>query len=236
MQKKSLAVTVACFLLIILMLLVTWKFKLNYFFSSSVIIILSLTPFFFSFENRRPDARELVIIAVMTALAVVSRVAFIALPTIKPVIAVIMLAGFAFGPQVGFLTGALTAFVSNFIFSQGPWTPWQMLAWGIAGLIAGAFSRAKIVTGENRITSAILGFVTVIGITGPILDIGSTFMMSTTITLKRIAMFLGTGFAVNLPLAISTAVTLFLITGSMMRKLERVQIKYGIFQEGGKTQ
>ncbi len=229
MRNKSFVISLISIFSILVLVYVTYKFNIHYYLTASMIILISMIPVYFSFENRKPDSKEVVVIAIITALAVVSRVAFIALPTIKPVIAVIMLSGFAFGPSAGFLCGSTTAFVSNFMFSQGAWTPWQMLAYGLAGLIAGLLSKANLITGKNRVTSAVLGFILVMLVVGPVLDLGSVFLMSNVVTLKRIALFLSSGLVMNVPLAISTAVTLFLITGSMMKKLERVQIKYGIF-------
>ena len=71
-------------------------------------------------------------------IAAVSRVAFVFLPYMKPLTGIVMLTAVAFGPQAGFLTGAMAIFASNFFFSQGPWTPWQMFAYGVAGFLAGA--------------------------------------------------------------------------------------------------
>jgi len=96
-------------------------------------------PFFWVFDKKKPQARELVPIAVMAALGVVGRTVFavVPLPNFKPVSAIVIITAVAFGPETGFLTGALTGFVSNFIFGQGPWTPWQMFCWGMIGFIAG---------------------------------------------------------------------------------------------------
>ena len=96
-------------------------------------------PFFLVFEKKKPQARELVPIAVMAALGVVGRTLFslIPLPNFKPVSAIVIITAVAFGPETGFLTGALTGFLSNFIFGQGPWTPWQMFCWGMIGFVAG---------------------------------------------------------------------------------------------------
>ena len=93
----------------------------GYYIAGVLIIIFSMVPFFAQFEMRRPEAREMVMIAVMCGIAVASRAAFIMLPQVKPVIGIIIIAGMAFGPGGGFLTGSLTAFVSNFIFGQGLW-------------------------------------------------------------------------------------------------------------------
>ena len=59
------------------------------------------------------------------------------LPQFKPVLALTIIAGVAFGGEVGFLVGAMTMLTSNMIFGQGPWTPWQMFAMGIIGFLAG---------------------------------------------------------------------------------------------------
>lgn len=83
-------------------------------------------------------------LAVMAALGVVGRTVFqlIPLPNFKPVSAIVIITAIAFGPEAGFMTGALTAFVSNFIFGQGPWTPWQMFCWGMIGFVAGRLQKS----------------------------------------------------------------------------------------------
>ena len=82
----------------------------------------------------------------MSALAVVGRTVFsiVPLPNFKPCSAIIMITAIVFGPETGFLTGALTAFVSNFIFGQGPWTPWQMFTWGLLGFLTGLMKNAGL--------------------------------------------------------------------------------------------
>ena len=95
----------------------------NYYLISVLIINELLVPFFLSFENKKPSPRELVIISVVCAIAVASRVLFAAIPQFKPIVAIIIISGICFGAETGFLTGAITAFVSNIYFTQGPWTP-----------------------------------------------------------------------------------------------------------------
>ena len=129
-MKKSHILSAACiFLLIPLTLFLGSRIKGRWYYLTSTVVILEIMlPFFAAFESRRPQPRELVTIAVMSALATASRVAFIFLPYFKACTGVIMITGIAFGPEAGFLTGAVTAFASNFFFGQGPWTPWQMFA------------------------------------------------------------------------------------------------------------
>lgn len=115
-------------------------------------LLASAIPFILVFDKKKPQARELVPIAVMAAIGVVGRTVFeiIPLPNFKPCSAIIIITAVAFGPEAGFLTGALTAFVSNFIFGQGPWTPWQMFTWGLVGFLAGILQNAGVFKGRSR--------------------------------------------------------------------------------------
>ena len=103
----------------------------------AAVALLSVIPFFLSFERSKSDERHVVILAVMVALASASRAIFVFLPAFKPVTAIVVLTAIYFGPMSGFICGSMSALVSNFFFSQGLWTPMQMFTWGIIGLIAG---------------------------------------------------------------------------------------------------
>ncbi len=109
----------------------------HYYLISVAIICVALAIFALRFEERRPRAREVVVIAVLVALAVAGRAAFFMVPQFKPVAALVIIAGVALGPKTGFLVGVLSGFVSNFVFGQGPWTPFQMIGFGLVGLLAG---------------------------------------------------------------------------------------------------
>ncbi len=101
--------------------------------ASLAVAALSLLLFLAGFERRRTGQRRLVAVAVMVALCIVGRF----IPFFKPITALTVLSAMYFGAEAGFLTGALSALLSNFYFGQGPWTPFQMLAWGLIGLMAG---------------------------------------------------------------------------------------------------
>lgn len=103
---------------------------------SVCIALLSCLPFFLAFEKKNGNVQLAVILAVMTALSVLGRFAFAAIPHFKPVSAIVIITGMYLGAQSGFLCGALSAVLSNILFGQGPWTPFQMLAWGLIGLFA----------------------------------------------------------------------------------------------------
>lgn len=112
---------------------------------SSLILILLLAATFSGFEKRRPAAREVVMIALMTALTAGIHLIFHVTIPAQTGTAMVIIAGAALGPDSGFLIGALSRFVCNFYIGQGSWTPWQMICWGILGYLAGfAFSRIEV--------------------------------------------------------------------------------------------
>lgn len=115
----------------------------NYYLVSVAIIAIAFLIFCFCYEKKKPQAREIVTLAVMSAIAIASRAAFAMIPFFKPMMGIIMITGMAFGSGAGFLTGAVTGFVSNFIFGQGPWTPWQMFAYGVGGALAGFLAKKE---------------------------------------------------------------------------------------------
>src|SRR2546423_14731914 len=86
------------------------------------------------YERRRPDAKLVALVATLAALAALGRVAFAAVPNVKPTTDIVLIAGYALGAGPGFAVGALAALCSNFFFGQGPLRPWEMAAWGGAGL------------------------------------------------------------------------------------------------------
>jgi energy-coupling factor transport system substrate-specific component len=90
---------------------------------------------------RAVPAQELALVAALSALATASRVLFASLPNVKPVTFIVLVSGIGLGPGAGFMVGATTALVSNFFFGQGPWTPWQMMAWGLVGVAGGLMGR-----------------------------------------------------------------------------------------------
>lgn len=101
------------------------------------VVIAACVAGFVIMEHRKMDVRKIALIAVMTAMSVAGRFVFAALPGFKPVTAVVVLCGMYLGADAGFICGALSALISNCYFGQGPWTPFQMLVWGIIGLVAG---------------------------------------------------------------------------------------------------
>ena len=104
---------------------------------SALVAALILVYYYLRFEEKKSDAKLIAILGSLAALSVAGRCLFAAIPNVKPSTFIIIVTGYVFGPLSGFMVGATTALVSNIFFGQGPWTIWQMLAWGIAGLVAG---------------------------------------------------------------------------------------------------
>jgi energy-coupling factor transport system substrate-specific component len=109
------------------------------------------------YERTRPSAQVVALVAALAALAIAGRIAFAAFPNVKPTTDIVVFAGYALGPAPGFAVGALTALVSNLWFGQGPWTPWQMVGWGMCGLLGAALALTR--WQPNRfVLAAVCGF------------------------------------------------------------------------------
>lgn len=231
MKKSGIFSVLVIFLLIPLTLLLGTKLKGRaYYLISTLVVIEIMLPFFFRFESRRPQARELVILAVMAALAAVSRVVFAFSPYLKTITGIIMITGIAFGAEAGFLTGAVAAFASNFFFGQGPWTPWQMFAYGFGGFFAGLIFH-KHISWRKPWILAPFGFLTILLLVGPMLDSCTVFTVLTKFTKKNIMIIYGQGVPVNITHGIGAALTLFFVSRPLLSKLERLQTKYGMMEE-----
>ena len=229
LQKRTVTATLLILLLIPLTLFVGVYYFAGrkYYFISLLILLECMLPFFLIFEGRKPQARELVLIAVLVALNVAGRAAFFMLPEFKPVVAMTILAGVAFGGETGFLVGAMTMLVSNMLFSQGPWTPWQMFAMGIIGWLAGVLYR-KGVLRRGRLSLCIFGVIASTIIYGGIMNPASALMWAHTINWKIILSYYITGLPVDLVRAAATFVFLWLGAEPMLEKLDRVKVKYGL--------
>ena len=231
MKKSRIATLIVFFVLIPLTLIVGSRLSGRAFYVTSTLVIVELLiPFFLAFEGRRPQARELVVLAVMCALAVAGRVA-IPIPSFKAIFGIIMIAGIAFGPESGFLVGAISALASNFFYSQGPYTPWQMMAYGAGGMLAG------FVFAEGRLPRmGIFGFLAVTLFVGPLLDTCSVFLVMSRISLKGAMAFYISGFPVNLRQAVATAIVLLVLGKPLLEKLDRIKTKYGILDDEGRKE
>lgn len=230
MKKSKLLSLLVCFLLIPLTIFLGSQIPgRSYYLTSTVVILEIMVPFFVGFEGRKPQARELVVIAVLSALAVAARVA-IPIPTFKAIFAVVMLSGISLGPEAGFLVGAVGALGSNFFFGQGPYTPWQMMAYGAAGLAAG-FAYEKGIFKRRPLQMAVFGFVCVLCFVGPLLDVCSIFLMAGDISTEYIITIFASGFSVNLSQSIATFLVMVIFGEPLLEKLDRIKQKFAIGED-----
>jgi energy-coupling factor transporter ATP-binding protein EcfA2/uncharacterized membrane protein len=199
----------------------------KYFIVGSLLAIYSLVPFIASFERRRPQAREIVIIAVLIATAVVGRAAFFMVPNFKPILAIVIISGIALGREAGFLIGAMSALISNFLFGQGPWTPWQMLAMALAGYLAGLIFY-RYGDRLNRVVLIIFGVVATFVIYGGIVDLWTILAMTSQPTIQTVIGVYTAAIPFNAIHALATAIFLFLLARPMTSKVHRIRVKYGL--------
>jgi energy-coupling factor transport system substrate-specific component len=116
---------------------------------------------FYRFEKSRLSSKEIALIAALAAIAALGRIPFGALPSLQPTTFIVIVSGYVFGPAPGFFVGAAAAFVSNIFLGHGPWTVWQMLAWGICGGSAGVLGIVRPATsrGSMLVFAALWGYL-----------------------------------------------------------------------------
>lgn len=199
----------------------------RYLIISMLVMIECMLPFFMVFEGRKPQARELVIIAVMCALGVAGRVALFMVPNFKPVIAIVIISGVAFGGETGFLVGAMTMLASNMMFSQGTWTPWQMFAMGIIGFLSGVLFKKGFLR-RDKLAMGIFGFLMTVVVYGGIMNPAAALMSYADINWQTIAAYYLSGLPVDTMQGVATFLFLYLGAEPMLEKLDRIKVKYGL--------
>ena len=201
----------------------------KYYFISLLIIVEVTLPFVMIFEGRKPQARELVVISVLCAIGVAGRGAFFMIPQFKPVAAVVIISAVAFGGETGFLVGALTMFLSNMMYGQGPLTPWQMFAMGIIGFLAGVLFRKGLLR-RDRVSLAIFGGVVVFFVYGGIMNPASVLTFQSKVTWPMIFTSLIVGVPFDLIHAGATIFFMLVMGEPMLEKLDRIKVKYGLVE------
>lgn len=233
-QKPKLPMrTCVATVMILLLIPITLYFGVRtgrYNVSSMLVLLECMLPFFLVYEGKKPKPRELVVIAVLCAIGVAGRAAFFMLPQFKPVMALTIIAGVAMGAETGFLVGAMTMLVSNILFSQGPWTPWQMFAMGIVGFLAGLLFRKGRLP-ANRLTLCIFGGLAALVIYGGIMNPAAALVWGNQSLNRNILIaYYISGFPMDCIHGFATIVFLLLAAKPMIEKLERIEKKYGFPQ------
>ncbi len=188
------------------------------------VIILACVSFFLSFEKKNTSVKYIVILAVMTALSVAGRFVFAPLPFFKPVTAMVIISAMYFGSEFGFITGALSAVLSNFYFGQGPWTPFQIFSWGIIGFVAGLLSNQLM---RSKIILISYGFFAGVAYS-LIMDIWTTLWADGTFNPERFVGAVISALPITAIYAVSNIIFILILTPLLGKKIIRVKTKYGL--------
>ncbi|MBR5277930.1 MAG: ATP-binding cassette domain-containing protein [Clostridia bacterium] len=231
--NKRTITAILCILLLIPITIIFGSFcfdNKHYNLIALLVLFECMLPFVFAFEGRKPKPRELVTIAVLCAIGIAGRGLFFMIPQFKPILALTVISGVGFGAEAGFLVGSLTMLASNMLFSQGPWTPWQMFAMGIIGFLAGVlFKKGRL--RRTRITLSAFGAFSAIIIYAGIMNPAAAFITaSETINLKVLTAYYIAGLPMDLIHAVGTVVFLMLAAKPLLEKIDRIKEKYGLIE------
>lgn len=222
-QKKMIGLLPAVLLLIALTVFLgeTVLSERKYYFVSLLVLLECMIPFFFMYEKKKPSAGTAAVLAALCAIGTAGRAAFFMLPQFKPVMALTILCGAALGSESGFLVGAGTMFVSNMMFGQGPWTPWQMAAMGLIGGLAGLVFRRKEYPGHLCLFGIVAAFLY-----GSIMNPAAALIWVGEWNRNIIFAYYASGFPMDCVQAAANVFFLRIAAEPMLEKLERIRRKY----------
>lgn len=224
-KRNALIAYAFLFIVFIILLAASWMTE-QYLLISFGIILSSILVLLVRFESRKIDARELVLIAVLAAIAAVSRIPFASIPSVQPATFVIMMAGLVFGAESGLIIGAVAALASNMVLGQGPWTPWQMIAWGLVGLTAGLLRNKLNSIWGKLIFGALWGFLF-----GWIMNLWGLFSLTQSgniLDFKAIFVYFSASAIFDTMHSLSNIIFILLFGGAWYKLLMRFKRKYGL--------
>ncbi len=198
----------------------------DFWFTSAAAALLCCVPFFLSFEKRAPSAGELILIAVMTGFSAAGRFIFAPVPFFKPVSAIVSIAARHFGPQAGFMMGAFSAIISNIYFGQGPWTPFQMLCWGLIGLTAGFAGKRGLLS--KSLPLCVFGVFAGVFYSF-IMDVWTVVSMNGSFSADLWMAAIISALPVTGVYCVSNIIFMLILNKPLGSKLERLKTKYGVF-------
>jgi energy-coupling factor transport system substrate-specific component len=173
------------------------------------------------FENL--EVEEVVLIAILSSIAGVTRIPFASIPSFQPTTAIVIIVGMVYGKKIGFITGFIAAFVSNMFLGQGPWTPWQMVAWGACGFFAAQLN------GKNKYIIYSYGFITGI-LFGWFMNIWHIIGFVEVINLKTILLSYISSFYFDIIHGVGNVLFLILLMPNLYKFLDRIKVKYNILK------
>ncbi|WP_346890413.1 ECF transporter S component [Clostridium sp. UBA1056] len=174
-----------------------------------------------AFENL--EVEEVVLIAILSSIAGVTRIPFASIPSFQPTTAIVIIVGMVYGKKIGFITGLIAAFVSNMFLGQGPWTPWQMVAWGTCGFFAAQLN------GKNKYIIYSYGFITGI-LFGWFMNIWHIIGFVEVINLKTILLSYISSFYFDIIHGVGNVLFLTLLMPNLYKFLDRIKVKYNILK------
>jgi energy-coupling factor transport system substrate-specific component len=230
MRASKVPVTIILVLLAIGLLVVTLLWDDQYLLLSFGLITISMLFFLVRFEKRKIEPRELVLLAVLASIAAVGRIPFASIPSVQPTTFVIMLSGLVFGAESGFVIGAVAALASNMVLGQGPWTPWQMLAWGLVGLTAGLLRNTLLLKSDwgKLLFGLVWGFL--YGWITNIWGLLSLTQSGTPLNIETIWLYFAGSALFDTMHAISNVFFLLIFGNPWIKNLTRFKRKYGLLE------
>ena len=193
---------------------------------SVLVLTAALSVGFGWYERSRPPARVLALVAALAALGAIGRVAFAAFPNVKPTTDIVLFSGYALGGAPGFAVGAIAALVSNVFLGQGPWTPWQMAAWGVVGLGGAAFGRVMRGRQPNRLVLALVCGIAGFGF-GALMDMYQ-WTLAAEHTLSSYVAVSGTSLGFNILHAGGNVAFALVLGPAFIRSLERYRRRFEV--------
>ncbi len=230
MRASRILVTIGLILFAIGLLVVTLLWDELYLLLSFGLITVSMLFFLVRFERRKIEPRELVLLAVLASIAAVGRIPFASIPSVQPTTFVIMLSGFVFGAESGLVIGSVAALASNMVLGQGPWTPWQMLAWGLVGLTAGLLRKTWLMKSLwGKVLFGILwGFL--FGWITNIWGLLSLTQSGTPLNIETVGLYFAGSVLFDSMHSISNVFFLLVFGNIWIKNLTRFKRKYGLLE------
>ncbi len=190
-----------------------------------IFLILFIVGVFYAifkmYEAKKPPVESIVLIAVLTAIAVVGRIILMSIPAVNLASFIIIMVGVVFGKEEGFLVGALTAFVSGLFMGMGYWVLFQMLAWGLMGASAGFLASRFDSVGFRIVFGLLWGFLY-----GWITDISAIFYSGTALEITPIIALYLNGVSYDLTHGVTNAVLLVVLYDWFKKMFTRAKVKY----------
>lgn len=204
----------------------------------SLLVLLCLTMIYHRiFRTGKRRARNVVMMALLTAITVVGNLLSFSVVPLQMGTAMVIITGVALGSEAGFMVGSVGRLICNFFQGQGPWTPWEMFSWGLLGCLAGCVFHKAARNMPKAITNymAVFTFAAVFFIYGGIMNMAALLMstgygQTKEISLERIYLIYAAGIPYDLWHALRASVAVFLLGPSMLKRLERIKIKYGFYR------